>query len=72
MNTKKLFFGIFAFVFLAGVSCTSETSDLYETGVEKSKVRITNKQSVEKSKVRITNKQSVEKSKVRINNKQEN
>jgi hypothetical protein len=72
MNTRKIFYGLFACAFLVGISCTSDSSDLYESGVEKSKVRINNKQSVEKSKVRINNKQSVEKSKVRINNKQEN
>ena len=72
MNTRKFFFGLFACAFLVGVSCTTDNSDLYETGVEKSKVRITNKQSVEKSKVRISNKQSVEKSKVRRSNKEGN
>jgi hypothetical protein len=53
-------------------SCTTEDSNLYESGVDKSKVRISNKQSVDKSKVRISNNQSVDKSKVRISNKQQN
>jgi hypothetical protein len=69
MTTKKIFYGLFACAFLVGVSCTTENDELYGNGVEKSKVRITNKQSVEKSKVRINNQQSVEKRKVRKSNK---
>jgi hypothetical protein len=72
MNTRKLFFGIFTCSLLMIASCTTEDSNLYESGVDKSKVRISNKQSVDKSKVRISNNQSVDKSKVRISNKQQN
>ncbi len=70
---KKILFGLMAFATLLVVSCESNDiandDQLYEQGVEKSKVRIDNKQSVEKSKVRIDNRQSVEKSKVRISNR---
>lgn len=72
MNTRKLLFGLFALGVLTGVSCTTDNDDLYENGVEKSKIRITNNQSVEKSKVRINNQQSVEKGKIRINNRKRN
>ena len=71
MNTKKLFYGLLACAILMGASCTTDNDDLYESGVDKSKVRITNNQSVDKSKVRINNNtQSVEKDKVRRSNKQ--
>jgi hypothetical protein len=51
-----------------GVGCTTDSDDLYENGVDKRKVRITNNQSVDKRKVRISNDQSVDKRKVRITN----
>lgn len=71
MNTRKLFFGIFTCAILMIASCTAEDSNIYESGVDKSKVRITNNQSVDKSKVRISNSQSVDKSKVRKSNKEQ-
>jgi hypothetical protein len=71
MNTRKLFYGILTCVILMGVGCTTDSDDLYESGVDKSKVRINNAYSVDKSKVRINNDtQSVEKQKVRRSNKQ--
>jgi hypothetical protein len=71
MNTRKIFYGILTCAFLVGVSCTTDSDDLYENGVDKSKVRINNTHSVDKSKVRINNDtQSVEKSKIRRSNKE--
>jgi hypothetical protein len=69
MNTKKILFGLFTCALLMGVSCTTESDDIYADGVDKSKVRINNSQSVDKSKVRINNSQSVDKEKVRRSNK---
>ena len=70
MNTRKFFYGILTCAILMGVGCTADNDDLYESGVDKSKVRINNSYSVDKSKVRINNDtQSVEKDKVRRSNK---
>ena len=40
MNMKKLLFGICAFLILVAAACTSDTADdqLYENGVDKTKV----------------------------------
>ena len=74
MNTKKLFFGFLSMAILITASCTTDGSsdDIYESGVERSKIRISNKESVERSKIRISNKESVERSKIRINNRKRN
>ncbi|WP_394748729.1 hypothetical protein [Spongiimicrobium salis] len=58
MNTKRTLFGVLAclvFTF-AAVSCTSTTEDeLYEQGVDKTKIRINknNAQGVDKTKIRV-------------------
>ncbi|HZJ19718.1 MAG TPA: hypothetical protein VFD35_05105 [Pricia sp.] len=57
---KKVLFGLMACATLLAVSCDTNdittNDELYEQGVEKSKVTINNKQAVEKSKVTINNK----------------
>lgn len=67
MNTKKLLYGIMAFlVLVAAAACSSDSADesVYEQGVDKSKVT-TSPQSVDKSKVTSSPRtQSVDKSKV--------
>ena len=69
MNTRKLLYGIFAFLILAAAAaCTQDTVDesAYEQGVDKSKVT-TGPESVDKSKVTTSNR-SVDKTKVTTSN----
>jgi len=72
MNTKKIIAGICTCLILMAAACTPNTTaedeQLFEQGVDKSKVTTGNQQSVDKSKVTIDNQQSVDKSKVRSSN----
>lgn len=74
MIKRKIFFGIFTCAMLVGVSCTTDNNDgLYESGVDKRYVRVSNKDanSVDKRHVRSTNKESVDKRHVRSTNKEQ-
>ncbi|WP_289062800.1 hypothetical protein [uncultured Zobellia sp.] len=70
---KKLVFGLLACASLLAVSCESSdvASDdsVYEEGVDRSKITITNRKSVDRSKITITNRQSVDRSKITISNR---
>jgi protein involved in sex pheromone biosynthesis len=74
MNTRKIFFGLATCAVLMIAGCTSESDDLYESGVDKRHVRVSNKDanSVDKRHVRSSNKQSVDKRHVRSSNKENN
>ena len=74
MNTRKLLFGLATFAVLMIAGCTSESDDIYESGVDKRHVRVSNKDanSVDKRHVRSSNKQSVDKRHVRSSNKENN
>jgi hypothetical protein len=75
MNIKNLFYGIFAFMILFLAACTSTDTtaedNLYEIGLDKTRVRIPAKESLDKTKVRIPEKESLDKTKVRIPAKNE-
>ena len=74
MNTRKLFFGIATCAVLMIAGCTSESDDIYESGVDKRHVRVSNKKdasSVDKRHVRSSNQQSVDKRHVRSSNKKD-
>jgi len=74
MNTRKILFGLATFAVLMIAGCTSESDDIYESGVDKRHVRVSNKDanSVDKRHVRSSNKQSVDKRHVRSSNKENN
>ena len=53
MNMKKLLFGICTLLVLVGSACTSNSADdqVYENGVDKTKLINGDKQSVDKTKI---------------------
>ena len=70
---KKVFLGLMACATLLVVSC--ETNDvasdeqLYEQGVDRTKIRKSNRQSVDRTKIRKSNRQSVDRTKIRKSNR---
>jgi len=70
---KKFAFALVACIALSTVSC--ETSDIseddavYEQGVDRTKIRTTNRKSVDLSKVELSNTQSVDRTKIRTSNR---
>ena len=74
MNTRKFFYGIFAFIILAAsVACTKDTADdsVYEQGVDRTKVTTGPQQSVDRTKVTTGPQQSVDRTKVTSSNQRD-
>ena len=71
MNTRKYLMGLLTVGILAGASCTSDNSDVYEQSVDRTKIRKNNYQSVDRTKIRKNNHQSVDRTKIRKSNKKE-
>ncbi|WP_445385085.1 hypothetical protein ACT6NV_14135 [Robiginitalea sp. IMCC44478] len=69
MNTRKILFGILTFSVLIFASCTSDSADveLYETGIDKSKIT-KGPDSIDKSKI-TKGTDAIDKSKITKNNK---
>ncbi|NNE78106.1 MAG: hypothetical protein HKN31_13665 [Pricia sp.] len=72
---KKVVFGLLACVTLLSVSCEpnnlAEEDAIYEEGVDRTKIRTTNRKSVDLSKVEITNNVAVDRTKIRTSNRKE-
>lgn len=72
---KKFVAALVACVALSTVSCETsniaEDDAVYEQGVDRTKIRTTNKKSVDLSKVDLANTQSVDRTKIRTSNRKE-
>jgi hypothetical protein len=70
MNIRKFLMAILTIGILAGASCTTDNSDVYEQSVDRTKIRKNNHNSVDRTKIRKNNHQSVDRTKIRKNNHQ--
>lgn len=72
---KKFVFALVGCVALSTVSCEtnniSEEDAVYEQGVDRTKIRTTNRKAVDLSKVDLVNTQSVDRTKIRTSNRKE-